>query len=309
MSGTVPPPAARPLGRAAGDLRPVFLGRGWCRRADPAAAPQRALWRAGVARCRRGVPGGGALRRYEGALGVRRSPSPGCPSVGRAARARRPRAVGAAVWAWVCRPSLGRAARRWCVWCVWCLCGLCELAGASRCGVSGGAVVRCAASLCLPPSCPPLLRYLLVLCAVACGCAPLPACVPRLAARHPPSSCFVGALFTLSSNLRWSALLRGVHFPLPRLGPCVWLGFFLCLLPRYPGAPPSLLLRPVRKRKDGGVGYCGGGGIDDDIGMCTSLAVVGVCVATAGLSPNVVCVCVWRCRGFSPYHLYGVGDL
>ena len=54
------------------------------------------------------------------------------------------------------------------------------------------------------------------------------------------------------------------------------------------------------------MGYCGDGGTDDDIGMCTLLAVVGVCVAAAAVFPNVVCVCVCC---FSPYHLFGVGDL
>ena len=61
MSGAVPPPAARPLGRAAGVPRPVCPGCGRCGRGDPAPAPQRApLW-AGVARCgggRRASPGG-----------------------------------------------------------------------------------------------------------------------------------------------------------------------------------------------------------------------------------------------------------
>ena len=51
VSGAVPPPAARPLGRAAGVLRPVSPGCGWCGRGDPAPAPQRAPLRAGVARC------------------------------------------------------------------------------------------------------------------------------------------------------------------------------------------------------------------------------------------------------------------
>ena len=50
MSGAVPPPAARPLGRAAGVPRPVCPGCGRCRRGDPATAPQRAPLRAGVAR-------------------------------------------------------------------------------------------------------------------------------------------------------------------------------------------------------------------------------------------------------------------
>ena len=51
VSGAVPSPAARPLGRAAGVPRPVCPGCGLCGRGDPAPAPQRAPLRAGVARC------------------------------------------------------------------------------------------------------------------------------------------------------------------------------------------------------------------------------------------------------------------
>ena len=40
------------------------------------------------------------------------------------------------------------------------------------------------------------------------------------------------------------------------------------------------------------MGYCGGGGTDDDIGLCTSLEVVGVCVAAAAVFPNMVGACV-----------------
>ena len=61
MSGAVPPPAARPLERAARVPRPVCLGCGRCRRGDPSPAPQRAPLRAGVARCGgggRASPGG-----------------------------------------------------------------------------------------------------------------------------------------------------------------------------------------------------------------------------------------------------------
>ena len=61
MSGAVPPPAARPLGRAARVPRPVCPGCGPCRRGDPAPAPQRAPLRGGVARCGgggRATPGG-----------------------------------------------------------------------------------------------------------------------------------------------------------------------------------------------------------------------------------------------------------
>ena len=50
MSGAVPPPTARPLGRAAGVQRPVCSGCGRCGCGDPAPAPRLAPLRAGVAR-------------------------------------------------------------------------------------------------------------------------------------------------------------------------------------------------------------------------------------------------------------------
>ena len=61
VSGAVPPPAARPLERAARVLRPVCPGCGRCGRGDPAPAPQRVPLQAGVARCGgggRASPGG-----------------------------------------------------------------------------------------------------------------------------------------------------------------------------------------------------------------------------------------------------------
>ena len=61
VSGAVPPPAARPLGRAAGVPRPVCSGCGRCGRGDQAPVPQRVPLRAGVARCGgagRASPGG-----------------------------------------------------------------------------------------------------------------------------------------------------------------------------------------------------------------------------------------------------------
>ena len=78
MSGAVPLPAARPLGRAAGVPRPVCPGCGWCGRGDPAPAPQRApLW-AGVAHVgvAEGRPRGGAFRRCEGRLRSGAPPPP-----------------------------------------------------------------------------------------------------------------------------------------------------------------------------------------------------------------------------------------
>ena len=61
VSGADPPPTVRPLGRAAGVLRPVCSGCGRCGPGDPAPVPQRAPLRAGVARCGgggRASPGG-----------------------------------------------------------------------------------------------------------------------------------------------------------------------------------------------------------------------------------------------------------
>ena len=61
VSGAVPAPTARPLGRAAGVPRPVCSWCGRCGRGDPAPAPQRAPLRAGVACCGgggRASPGG-----------------------------------------------------------------------------------------------------------------------------------------------------------------------------------------------------------------------------------------------------------
>ena len=71
VSGAVPPPAARPLERAAGVPRPVCPGCGRCGCGDPAPAPLRAPLRAGVARCGgggRASPGGVAFHHCEGRL-------------------------------------------------------------------------------------------------------------------------------------------------------------------------------------------------------------------------------------------------
>ena len=103
VSGAVPPPAARPLERAARVLRPVCLGCGRCGRVDRAPAPQRAPLRAGVARCGGGgrpSPGGGAFHRCEGRLVSIAVPPPAACPLERAARVPRP----------VC-PGCGRCGR------------------------------------------------------------------------------------------------------------------------------------------------------------------------------------------------------
>ena len=63
VSGAVPPPAARPLERAARVPRPVCPGCGRFGRGDPAPVPQLAPLRAGVARCGNGgrASSGGVL--------------------------------------------------------------------------------------------------------------------------------------------------------------------------------------------------------------------------------------------------------
>ena len=71
VSGAVPPPAARPLERAARVPRPVCTGCGRCGRGDPAPAPERAPLRASIARRGAGgraSPGGAAFHHCEGRL-------------------------------------------------------------------------------------------------------------------------------------------------------------------------------------------------------------------------------------------------
>ena len=103
MSGAVPPPAARPLERAARVPQPVCPGCGRCGRVDPAPAPQRAPLRDGVARCGgggRASPGGGLFRRCEGRLVSGAVPPPAARPLERAARVPQP----------VC-PGCGRCGR------------------------------------------------------------------------------------------------------------------------------------------------------------------------------------------------------
>ena len=201
MSGAVPPPAARPLERAARVPQPVCPGCGRCGRVDPAPAPQRAPLRAGVARCGgggRASPGGGAFHRYEGRLVSGAVPPPAARPLERAA------------WVPVCvcgrvRALLGRVGRAGLPGAFWCASPF-PLAALSFCfawpppGWGCPPLSRCCCRSLLPcrfvfffffsffPSrclalralapglCLPLGRWLLV---GGCSPAPLPFCVPR----------------------------------------------------------------------------------------------------------------------------------
>ena len=95
--GRSPTPDCPPSKRAAGAHYPLAVGAGGCGRGDPSPTPQRALLRAGFARCGGGrrAPGGGRPLPGFGASGVGRPPGPDCPPSGRAAGAHYPLAVGA----------------------------------------------------------------------------------------------------------------------------------------------------------------------------------------------------------------------
>ena len=179
VSGAVPPPAARPLERAARVPQPVCPRCGRCGRRDPAPAPRRAPLRASVAR--RGGGGRASLGGLPSAV-VRGFWGQTLPIF------RLP-----ALWAG-CRGSLATCCGRGCgcVRCVWCLCGACR---AARCRFS-------LVPLVLPS---PVLRCGVVI-AVCLPC-PLPCARPLLGCWLPPVSFVASLLFTPSSTL-----LPGMHF-------------------------------------------------------------------------------------------------
>ena len=182
VSGAVSPPAARPLGRAAGFPRPVCPGCSRCGRGDPAPAPQRAL--AGR-RCapwgwRKGVPGGGAVRRFEGRLGSGAPPPPAARPLGgllglatHVLRAR----------VWLCAVCV--VSVRCVSWCV------VPLFSCPSSAPLSGASLRCGA------------------CGVPCACrAPFPARVPCSAAGYP----LFRSWLRCSLPVPLLALLPGMHF-------------------------------------------------------------------------------------------------
>ena len=170
--GRSPSPDCPPSGRAAGAHYSLAVGAGGCGPQYPSPTPQRALFRAGFARCGGGTraPRGARLLPRCGASGVGRSPTPDCPPSGRAARAHYPLAVGAGgvqAWGPVTNPT-ARALASW----------LCALWGRHE-GARGGRLLPgCGASRVGPsptPNCPPSGRaagahYPLAVGAGGCGC-------------------------------------------------------------------------------------------------------------------------------------------
>ena len=83
-SRALPPPTARPSGRAAGAHYPLAVGAAGCGRGDPSPTSQRALLKAGFARCGGGTraPGGGASCLGVGRPGSGAPPTPTARPVG-----------------------------------------------------------------------------------------------------------------------------------------------------------------------------------------------------------------------------------
>ena len=110
---------------------PTGCGCGGCGRGDPSSTPQRALLRAGLARCGggMGVPGGGTSCLGVGRPGSGALPTPTTRPFGRAAGAHYPLTVGAGLRAW--EPVTNPTARALASW-------LCALWGRHE-GARGGA--------------------------------------------------------------------------------------------------------------------------------------------------------------------------
>ena len=132
-------PDCPPSGLAAGAHYPLAVGAGGCGREDPSPAPQRALLRAGFARCRGGmrVPGGAPLAWVWGARG-RALSHPRLPALWASCRGPLPTGCGCGgvrVGGPVTNPT-ARALASW----------LCALLGAARGRPGGRLLPGCGAS-------------------------------------------------------------------------------------------------------------------------------------------------------------------
>ena len=195
MSGAVPPPAARPLERAARVPQPMCPGCGGCGRVDPAPAPQRAPLRAGVARCGgggRASPGGGAFHRCEGRLVSGAVPPPAARPLERAARVPRPVCPGCGRCGRVDpAPAPQRAPLR---------AGVARCGGGGRASPGGGAFHRCEGRLVLgavpPPAARPLERAARV---PVCVCVRVRALLGRVGRAGLPGAFWCASPFPLAA--------------------------------------------------------------------------------------------------------------
>ena len=237
MSGAVPPPAARPPGRAAWVPQPVCPGCGRCGRGDPAPAQQRAPLRASIARCRgggRASPVGVPFAVVRGVWGQAlplprlpalragcRGPLPtccgrGCADAGALHWPRGSRALWGAARHGGGGGRLGSGAPSYLLPALWagcrgplatccgrgCGCVRCLWCLWCLCGACCGAWCRLSPVALVPPS--PVLRCGVVF-ASCLPCPPLCA-PPLLGCWLPPVSFVASLLFTLSCTL-----LPGMH--------------------------------------------------------------------------------------------------
>ena len=224
-SGALPTPTARPLGGLPGPTTHWLWVRGGCGRGDPSPTPRRALVRAGFARCGSGrrAPGGGRLLLGCGASWVGRSPRPDCPPSGRAAGAHYPLAVGAGG----CgrgdpSPTPQRALFR---------AGFARRGGGMRAPEGGRLLPGCGASgvgRSPTPDCPSSGRaagahYPLALGAGGCGRGDLSPTPQRALLRAGFARCGGGMRVPGGAPLAWVWGVRGRALSHPRL-PALWAG-------------------------------------------------------------------------------------
>ena len=218
-------PDCPPSGRAAGAHYPLAAGAGGCGRGDPSPTPQRALFRAGFARCGgcTRAPGGGRLLPGCGASGVGRSPTPDCPPSGRAAGAHYPLAVGAGgvrAWGPATNPT-ACALARW----------LCALWGPHEVARGGRLLPGCGASgvgRSPTPDCPPSGRaagahYPLAVGAGGCGRGDPSPAPQRALLRAGFARCGGGMRVHGGAPLAWVWGVRGRALSHLRL-PALWAG-------------------------------------------------------------------------------------
>ena len=225
MSGAVPPPAARPLGRAAGVPRPLCPGWGRCRCGDPAPAPRRTPLRAGVARrggAGRASPGGVPSAVVRGVWG-QALPLPRLPALWAGCRGPLPTGCwcgGMQAWGPISNPT-ARALASW-LCALW---GRHEGARGGRlqpgCGASG--VGRSPTPDCRPSGRAAWDHYPLAVGAGGCGLGDPSPTPQRALLRAGFARCGGGTRASGGAPPAWVWGVRGRALSHPRL-PALWAG-------------------------------------------------------------------------------------